>query len=123
MKKSALFLMFFGTVMFTQNAKAETLKKTLQTTIAYAGVKENKIVFEITWSDAEGATEILIKDKSGNLVYKEICKEAKLKKRFLLSKEESEQYTFILINGKKRTEKTFQISTSFVENTNVNELK
>ncbi len=123
MKKSALSLMLFVAVMFTQNAKAETLKETPQTTIAYAGVKENRIAFDIAWSDAEGATEIMIKDKSGNIVYKETCKEAKLKKRFLLSKDESEQYTFILTNGKKRVEKTFLISTSFVENVNVNELK
>lgn len=123
MKNLALAFLVFLSVAFTKNVTAETLHETPQTSIAYVGVKENRIAFEIAWSDAEGATEILIKDKSGNLVYKEICKEAKLKKRFLLSKEESEQYTFILINGKKRTEKTFQISTSFVENTNVNELK
>lgn len=122
MKKSALFLMLFLSVTFTDNAKAEALHETPQTSIAYAGVKEKGIAFDIAWSDAEGATEIMIKDKSGNIVYKETCKEAKLKKRFLLSKDESEQYTFIIINGKKRIEKTFLISTSFIENVNVNEL-
>lgn len=94
-----------------------------QATISYIGIKEKGIAFDIIWSNHSGATEVVIRDKSNNIVYKNLFTETDVKKRFYLSKEESGQYSFTVINGKNRVEKTFLISTTFIEHLNVNEIK
>ncbi len=123
MKKYMLPLIFTFFTITTLQLFAGENERDSQATISYIGIKEKGIAFDIIWSNHSGATEVVIRDKSNNIVYKNLFTETDVKKRFYLSKEESGQYSFTVINGKNRVEKTFLISTTFIEHLNVNEIK
>ncbi|MBX9782192.1 MAG: hypothetical protein K2X48_02760 [Chitinophagaceae bacterium] len=123
MKKTILVMFLFVSFSLFLQSFAHPVTAATETAVAYAGIKEQGVAFDVTWNNHEGSTEIIIKDKDGNAIYRNTFTEAAMKKRFYLPKGENEQYSFIISNGKKRLEKKFLISTSFVETVNVNELK
>jgi hypothetical protein len=122
MKHFLLPLIIAITGFTTTVAFAGAYEKNPKAAITYAGIKEKGIAFDVSWEGHTGTAEIVIKDKNNNVVYKAAFTEASLKKRFYLSSEESDVFTFTIIHEKKRTEKKFVISTSYIEQVQVNEL-
>lgn len=124
MKQTLTSLMFLITMLTAMNVNAGVrILETPKAVVTYAGIKENGIAFDITWANHENPTEIIIRDKNGDLVYRESYTEFSLKRRFVLPKDETQQYTFTIVCGKAKIEKRFLVSTAYIETINVNELK
>jgi hypothetical protein len=123
MKISILSLIFTLISIAGNHSFAGTYEKNPEASITYVGAMEKGIAFDISWTDYTGNTEVMIKDKNNNVIYRSTFTESDIKRRFYLSKEESDQYVFTVINSKKKIERRYSISSSFVEQVQVNELK
>jgi hypothetical protein len=117
--KNALFIfsILCSSVFMTATAQEKT-----PFNVEYAGVNGSNLSFVISWTNLQGATELMIKDKTGSVIYRDEFSETRFKKRFLLPKDENDMYTFIITNGKTKITRKFTVSTSFVEEITVNEL-
>ena len=116
-RKAMLVAVLVSAVSFSAMAAPATSKndksdKTAQNNIQYVGTKDDGIIFNVKYDNADAAKfDLIIKNEYGDVVYQQSFSDKNFDRRVMLVKEPGDAHLTFIIKGADTYKQSFDITT------------